>query len=150
MAVKRLGASATGISIEGLPELSRALKSIGPELQRELKRANKDVARFVADDARGAASGLGSTAAKAAPSVKPTAGAGYAGVALGGAGYPFAAGAEFGGQRRPTTMQFEPWRGSGEGAGYFLYPTIRRDAERIEDEYGSALDEVIRKAGLAP
>jgi len=148
MARKRLGADATGISIEGLEEFQRALHVLDKDLEKELRKANREVAKFVATDARGAASALGSTAAKAAPSVKPTAGAGWAGVALGGGGYPFAAGAEFGGRRRPTTMQFQPWRGSGEGAGYFLYPTIRRDAERIEDEYGSALDDLIKRAGL--
>jgi len=148
MARKRLGADATGISIEGLPELQAALRLLDRDLEKELRKANREVAKFVADDARSAASALGSTAAKAAPSLKASAGSAYAGVSLGGGAYPFAAGAEFGGQRRPTTMQFEPWRGTGEDAGYFLYPTIRRDAERIEEEYGAALDDLIRRAGL--
>ena len=145
---RKSAVGAVGINIEGLEELSRALKELDSDLPKELRKANKEVATFVASDARSAASGLGGVAAKAAPSVKPSAGATYAGVALGGGAYPFAAGAEFGGQGRPTTMQFQPWRGSGPGAGYFLYPTITRNSDRIEDEYGTALDDLIRKAGL--
>lgn len=148
MARKRLGSAASGISVDGLPELQKALRQLDNGLEKELKQANSEVARFVASDAAAAAAALGGVAAKAAPSVKASASSGYAGVALGGPSHPFAAGAEFGGGRRPTTRQFQPWRGAGANAGYFLYPTIRRDAERIETEYGQAADRIIRKAGL--
>jgi hypothetical protein len=56
-----------------------------------------------------------------------------------------ALGAEFGGQGRPTTQQFAPWRGQ---TGYFLFPTIRRDHEQIDATYRAALDRIIRAAGL--
>lgn len=141
----RLNATGSGVNVDGLPQLVRALKEIDPALVKELRQANLSVAKFVADDARAGALALGSTAAKVAPSVKASAGAGYAGVALGGPGYPMAAGAEFGSYRY---KQFQPWRGNGSDAGYFLYPAIRQDADRIETEYKWAADEVIRKAGL--
>jgi hypothetical protein len=48
-------------------------------------------------------------------------------------------GAEFGGQRRPTTQQFRPWRGSGSGAGYFLYPAVREMSDDMQKRYGEAL-----------
>ena len=57
-----------------------------------------------------------------------------------------AAGAEFGGQGRPTTQQFRPHLGR---QGYFLYPTIRDNQDRIEDEYLSKVDDLIKRAGLA-
>lgn len=145
---RRSAVGAVGVNVEGLEELSKALKQMDNGLDKELRKAGREVAKFVTADAKGAAAGLGSTAAKSAPSLRASAGAAYAGVSLGGGGYPFALGAEFGGRGRPTTQQFQPWRGSGEGAGYFLYPTILRDQQRIEDEYGQALDDVIRKAGL--
>lgn len=144
----RINASSQGVQVHGLNELNRALRELGPGLQRELKGANLDVARFVADDAESAARSLGGVAAKAAPSIKAAARNVAAGVSFGGSSAPYAMGAEFGGGRRSTTQQFKPWRGSGSGAGYFVYPTIRRDAERIEDEYGEAIDDLLRKVGL--
>lgn len=48
-------------------------------------------------------------------------------------------GAEFGGQARPTTQQFAPWRGRDGGAGYFLWPAVRGERAYIEEAYGEAL-----------
>lgn len=138
---------AGSIRVEGLRELNKALRDIGPEARAELKAASKKIADFVTEDARSAASSLGGVAAKSAPSLAPRAGiGGSAGVAFGGAAYPFAGGAEFGSQRY---KQFQPWRGNGPSAGYFLYPSIRQDADRIVTEYTAALDDVVKKVGLA-
>lgn len=133
------------IQVEGLAELSRALKKAEGAAPGALRETNKKVAETVADKARGRASGLGGVAAKVAPSMRAVAGAKSAGVAGGGASYPMFGGAEFGSIRY---KQFQPWRGSGSDAGYFLYPTIRAEAPNIEDEYRTALDELIGKAGL--
>jgi hypothetical protein len=141
----RRSAGNDAIHVEGLPELKRALDGLGPGLKGELRKTNKTVADIVATDARSAARSLGSTAAHVAPSVKASAGALFAGVALGGPGYDPAMGAEFGSDK---FKQFQQWRGGGEGAGYFLYPTIRRDAERIGIEYEKSMDDLLRKAQL--
>lgn len=141
----RRNAVSQGVSVEGLKELNRALRNIGPDAQKELKAAGLDVAQLVAGDARQIAAGLGGVAAKVAPSITA---AGYttgAGVSFGGSAYPFAAGAEFGSYR---FKQFQPWRGNDSSAGYFVYPAIRQDADRIETEYGKAMDAVMRKNGL--
>lgn len=142
----RIGAG-EGIRVEGLAELDRSLREFGSEFKGEMRKTNKAVAEFVTKDARAAAAGLGSTAAHVAPSLKASAGAQFAGVALGGGAYPMAAGAEFGGRGRPTTQQFQPHLGN---TGYFLYPTIRRDLanNKIEAEYKRGIDKLIRKAGL--
>lgn len=140
-----------GVRVTGLRELNLALRNLARQMGTgggELKAANKEVANFVASESRGKATALGSVAAKTAPSVRASAGATSASVGLGGASAPYGAGAEFGGQHRPTTMQFEPWRGSGPDAGYFLYPTIAANSARIEGEYHDALDSIIRKSGL--
>lgn len=131
------------IQVEGLRELSRALKSMPKEVGKDLQKTNKAVAGFVAKDAKSAASALGGVAAKAAPSIRATASKTSAGVSFGGAAYPFAGGAEFGSIRY---KQFQPWRGSSSDAGYFIYPTIRRDADRIATEYTQALDDFIGRA----
>ena len=138
--------AASGVRVDGIAELHRALKRLDPELEKELKRANKSIAQFVADDARAAAYTLGSVAAKVAPSIKANAGSGWAGISLGGSAYPMAGGAEFGSYRY---HQFQPWRGNSSDAGYFMYPAIRQDADRIETEWKDAADAAIRKAGLA-
>lgn len=136
------------IAVEGLDELNRALKRLSPELQAEMRVANKSVAETVTSKAKGRAASIGGVAAHVAPSLKAAAGAKSASVAGGGASHPAFGGAEFGGRGRPTTQQFRPWRGNGPGAGYFVYPTIRDEAPAIEDEYRDALDSVLRKVDL--
>lgn len=133
------------VKVDGLAELNRALRRMGPEFQKELKGANLDVAQLVAEDARAAARSLGGVAAKTAPSIQAKGYTQSAGVALGGPGYEFAGGAEFGSIR---FKQFQPWRGNGSDAGYFVYPSIRADLERIETEYTAAIDALIKRVGL--
>lgn len=147
------------IQVDGLAELRRTLKDFNPEMQKELRKANRSVATLVAKDARAAAVALGGVAAHVAPSVKASAGIASAGVALGGIGFEMAAGAEFGAgqdklRNRRTGQyvgyrQFEPWRGNSSDAGYFLYPAIRRDADRVVTEYTAAVEAIIERLGLS-
>jgi hypothetical protein len=81
-------------------------------------------------------------AAKTAPSVKASAGQVLAGVSFGGPEAPWGPGAEFGGQGRPTTQQFQPHLGR---QGYFVYPTIRENSEDIENRWLEAADDLIKK-----
>ena len=65
-------------------------------------------------------------------------------------------GAEFGAarnqlrntQRGPVAgwNQFEPWRGSGPDTGYFLWPTIREEADRIVEAIDEALEPLWKRA----
>lgn len=134
-----------GINVEGVTELSKALRRIDPELQKELRKTNREVARGVVVEARVRAGSVGRQQAKAAKSLRAVAGNNYAGVSLGGPGYEFALGAEFGSYR---FKQFPPWRGNDSAAGYFLYPTIRDRADEIVETYDDAIRAMIRKAGL--
>lgn len=137
------------VAVEGLAELQRALKAMGDvESSREVRAAGKEAATYVAGEARGTATSLGGVAAHVAPSIKASAGATNAGVSFGGAAYPMAAGAEFGGRGRPTTQQFQPWRGSGPGSGYFVYPSITDHVDEIVEPYEQAIQSIARKAGL--
>lgn len=131
------------IRVEGLSQLNKQLKALGPEMQRELVESSRNVARFVTEDARSAAGSLGGVAAHVAPSLSAVGGARSAGVAFGGARFPMAGGAEFGSVR---FKQFKMWRGNGSDAGYFVYPTIRRDADRIETEYNQSIEALLKKA----
>lgn len=141
----KFNAKSDGVNVEGLAELRRALKAISATAPKELNAASKEVATFVADDARSTAEGLGGVAAKVAPSIKPSGTASGAAITLGGTAYPMAAGAEFGGRGRPTTQQFKPHLGR---TGYFTYPAIRQNADEIESAYTEKLDDLMRKYDL--
>lgn len=138
--------SGAGVRVEGLAELNRALRALGGrEFQVELREAGREVATEVAGDARSKAVSLGGVAAHVAPSIAASAGFTSAGVSFGGAAHPAAMGAEFGGQGRPTTMQFKPHRGT---VGYFVYPSIRDNSEFITETYLGAVDEILRRHDL--
>lgn len=141
----RFNATGQGVKVEGLAELRKALKAVDAAAPKELAAAGKEVASFVAEDARGKAGGLGGVAGHVAPSIAPGGSARGGSVNFGGAAYPMAMGAEFGGQGRPTTQQFRPHLGR---TGYFVYPSIRDNGERIESEYGNAIDDLMRKYDL--
>lgn len=141
----KINAKSQGVRVEGLRELNKALKALGPEVQAELKAANFEVGTMVADDAKSLALGLGGVAAKVAPSIRATKTQAGAAVSFGGAAYPFAGGAEFGSYRYP---QFKPWRGNSSDAGYFIYPAIRQDADQIETTYVERIDDILRKHDL--
>jgi hypothetical protein len=141
----KINATSQGVRVTGLKELNKALKALGPDVQKELKAANFEVGSMVAGDAQSIAQGLGGVAAKVAPTIKATKTQAGAAVSLGGAAYPFAAGAEFGGQGRPTTQQFKPHLGR---TGYFVYPSIRQNADEIESTYVERLDDIMRKNGM--
>ena len=141
----KINAKGDGVNVEGLADLRRALKAIDAAAPRELSAVGKQVAGFVAEDARSIAEGLGGVAAKSAPSVKASSSGGGGAIGLGGGAYPMAAGAEFGGRGRPTTQQFKPHLGR---TGYFVYPSIRRNADRIEESYSEKLDDLMRKYDL--
>lgn len=146
MASNRINATGDGVRVAGLNELNRALRNMGgKELQKELKAAGKAVADKVADDARAGAMSLGGVAAKVAPSIRASAQNTGAGVSFGGRAYPMAGGAEFGSIQY---KQFKPWRGNTSDAGYFLYPAIRSNSDRIADEYLSAVEDLARRNGL--
>lgn len=128
-----------GIRVEGLRALDKALKELGPDVRDALKDTNREVADTEASRIRSAAAGMGGVAAKTAPSITSRASFQSAGVAFGGAAYPFGMGAAFGGQGRPTTQQFKPWtRG-----GYFPFPQIKADEDDIADAYIDAVNRVI-------
>lgn len=132
-----------GVRVEGLNELILRLKALENGSEVGVRLANKAAASLVASGAASAASSLGGVAGHVAPGIKASAGLKSGSVSLGTD--PAAAGAEFGGQARPTTQQFSPWTGH---TGRFLFPTIRRDREEIDSTYRAALDMIIREAGL--
>jgi len=143
------------VTVEGLDEFRRELRKLDEKgLIDELKDANYDVAKLVVGRAQQNASSR--MERSAAASMRPSRQAARAQVTGGGADVPFFGGAEFGAmrnQRRQTPRgtvtgwnQFQPWRGSGSGAGYFLYPAIRESTDDIVEMYGEAIEKITARA----
>ena len=146
--------SGAATKVVGLAEFRRELKKLDePHLVNQLKDVNYAVASLVVSSAKAHASTRMESAA--AESLRPSRSGARAQV-TGGAGIEFFGGAEFGAaqdQIRNTARgavtgwnQFQPWRGSGSGAGYFLYPAIRDETEHIVDMYGDALEKIASQA----
>ncbi len=134
------------VRVEGLEELRAGLKKIGPEWPAKLGQVNKQLTSMIVASAKARA--VTRQAAKAAESLKASAGAKEAVITLGGDAFPFALGAEFGALQY---KQFPPWRGnqfapSSDGVGYFLHPAIHADLGKIEDAYLDAIDDLTHQA----
>jgi len=140
--------------------LNKSIRRLPKEAKAKLRDGSERIARKVAADAQGRAKSQGGIAALVAPTIRsgrdtvpvvkmgdtsrlPTSGSGWERKREGKRQTigDVIWGAEFGGGRRPTTRQFLPWRGSGEGAGYFLWRAVRGDREFIADAYEDAMAE---------
>lgn len=134
----------TVFEIKGMRELLRALNKIPKELQNDVRDASQGIATDLVAGAKGAAStplqNLAATGLKAKRDRVPVvsaSGSVRAGVKTQDIFY----GAEFGGRRRPSTMQFLPHKGQ---QGYFLYPTARARGKRYFEMWAEAIDKAFR------
>lgn len=132
------------VSIQGLRELTQALRQVDTELPKALREASVEAAELVATDARGRASSMHGAARKTAPSIKAMGTQRQAVVRLGHGGrYPFALGAEFGALQY---KQFPAWTGNGMDAGYFFFPAIRDNTDKVVELMADRLERVTRHA----
>jgi len=153
------------VRVKGAKELRKTLKGMDERgVLKELGKVNNRIASVVVSRAQGNAG----TAMErsAAGRLRAGKGATKATVTLGGK--PYDLGAEFGARRNvvrtrkvrvATVMgtamygsgtylglnQFKDHRGTGERAGYFLYPAIRESRDEIIDQYGDEIDRLFRK-----
>ena len=143
-------------SVKGL---NGALRSLPKEATDELRTASGEIAQFVVEDAQAGAMHVGGVARLVAPSIKVGRDRVPA-VKMGGSTrLPVTstrrsrkgsrqtvgdiwAGSEFGGGARATTHQFKPHRGK---VGYFLWPAVRQDSDRIQRTYSEALDDALQR-----
>ena len=130
-----------------LSKLRKALKVAGAELPKELTKANKAAAAFIADEARSNYRALYTQhSGKSAKTIRPFASATRAQVGLGSPKQPHLQGQEFGGGRRKRTRQFPPWRGNKDDAGYFFWPAVRDKEFELKKLYAELIEKVTRKA----
>jgi len=143
------------IRIEGLNETRAAVKRLAdPEKTRQYKAVGFTIARdVVIPAAKGKASNR--LERRAAGTLKPVRTVTGGAVRLGG-GFPAALGAEFGANRNQTRAgnpggrpaqvrgwnQFQPWRGSDAGAGYFMWPAIREQTGEIVNRWADMIEKL--------
>ena len=134
----------TSFEIKGLNQLLRALNTIPKDLQNEVRDASADIATDLVSGAKSAAVGRQAEMVAGGLKVKrdrvpvvSASGTIRKGVRMRDVFY----GAEFGGQNRPTTLQFPPHR---RQEGYFLYPTARRRGRHYANLWAEAVDKAFK------
>lgn len=127
------------VRVEGLKELRAELRKV--DMHKGLQKAGKKVAEKVAERTRSAASGLGGVTVREVPTIKALASQTRAQVKVGGS--PWSMGSLFGSVRY---RQFRPWRGSGPGAGYYLWPQLAEMRDEITDTYADEIERLLARA----
>ena len=137
--------------IEDLPGILRRLSKLPKTAQQEIRAAAQAIADEEAGRIQAAAAGSSRQAAAIAQFIKsrrdrvPAISAGgsrKSGLASGAKAGEIFFGAEFGGGARWTTQQFRPHQGT---VGYFFYPTLRADQERMVQRWLSAVNAIERE-----
>lgn len=133
-------------TLAGLDKAER--RDIGKELKREFET--------IVDDAIGRAKSGASTKGqrKAAGTLKQASSATGAAMRFGG-GFAGAFGHEYGANQNTLRQsargsymglnQFPSWRGSGETAGYFMWPGIRKAADEGVESLADAVTKILTK-----
>jgi len=133
------------LEVRGLDEFVRVLGTIPRALDDEFKRVTVDIANDLAAGARNAArtplQALAVRGLEVDTSDPPALVVGGTMVRPGTAAIDIWYGAEYGGGRRPTTKQFQPWLGQ---RGYFLTPVARERGSKYNDMYGAAIEKAMQ------
>lgn len=139
--------------------LQRAIRTLPKEAKARLRRGSLAIAKDVAPKAADRARRVGGVAAYVAPTIKarsdtvPKIVQGGTAMLPSRDGRPRQGdsqtvgavmwGAEFGSDR---FRQFSPWRGSGTGAGYFLFPEVRAQSDAIMERWDEAFMDAVDSA----
>jgi len=127
--------------IDDLPGMLKRLSALPKTAQAEIRAQAQAIADEEAVKIRTAAVGSSAQAAAVAPFIKArrdrvpaivAGGPAKAKVSGGATRGEIFFGAEFGGQARKTTMQFRPHKGR---EGYFFYPQLRQDSDRMVERW---------------
>lgn len=122
------------VQLEGLDRVLAKLASLPAAAQREVDEVARQVAGVNALEIRNAAAQGSRQVRRASESVHAE------GAAIVGGG-PFFMGSMFGGQARPTTQQFLPFRAKG----YWFWPTLKANFSETMDAFESVVDAIARE-----
>lgn len=129
------------ISVDGLTELNRNLRSISKEAPKGLRIALNGVADLLVDKTRRE---IPRRTGKAQSSLKAQSTRTSARVSVGGPKAPYYPWLDFGGRTGINRSVVRPFYKEGR----YLYPTLRRIRPDVEKALGQALVAVARDAGL--
>jgi len=116
------------------------MKQAEGDFDGALKAVNKEIATSVAESARSRyKSRYHSISGDGAKSIKALATQRRAQIGIGSKRAPYAQGQNFGSDR---LMRFSPRR----EPDHFLYATLQKDREAIEEKHGQMIDDLMRKA----
>lgn len=137
------------VEVDGLKQLLRDARKVENDLPKVMRQSLLPISQSVLSQARQRGQSLGGVQRHAVRrGLRGGATQNSAWIKLAASSEPTILGAEFGGGRRRTTQQFPPWRGSGGGAGYFVFPTIRRMSGDVTDRLEDAVVDLLRRAGF--
>lgn len=122
--------------IEGMQQFESALNEIQKQLPKQVKEAAEQIAKDWISAARNKASRPHAREAAAALSV----GRDADGATIVNDNVYFF-GEEFGGQARPSTMQFPPHQGQ---RGYWFFPAARANADKFQQVWEKAIDQATK------
>ena len=124
----------TGVHVDGVRELLRALSKMEKEVSDSVRDASQGIAERFAANVSGATRLEQAVAAsvKAKRDRLPVIAMGSGSLSSGASVRDVMFGAEFGGGSRPATAQFLPHNGR---VGYFLYPTVRAHGAAAAEEW---------------
>lgn len=140
-----MGKAPVGVSVEGLRELSAALRKVGPEHAKELRVEFKKIAEIVARDARGR---LPVRSGRAAASLRATGDARGAAVIGGRKSVPYYGWLDFGGTLSPSGRRRNTQSRPRLKEGRAIYPAIRANRDELLEASVRSLDNAKRQAGL--
>jgi len=132
--------------IKGLNQLLRVMNKLPKDLQNDVRDASVAIADSLVASAQNAAhtplTQLAASGLKVKRDRVPVVRVGRNKVRTGVKETDIFYGAEFGGRKRPTTMQFLEHRGK---RGYFLYPTARANGRKYSELWAGAVDKAFKQ-----
>ena len=127
------------VDVEGLDSTLLFLAQLTAKIHTAGREGALEAVAQEASRVRARGASAGSQARLAARSVQ-TSGGSLLAAAGGGTPAAIFYGAEFGGGGRPRTRQFATHRGT---RGYWFWPTLNADDERIVEAFADALDPIL-------
>jgi hypothetical protein len=129
------------VQVRGLRDYQKALRDIEPALGPELRKALNEVAEIVASDAR---SLVPARSGKARSSIKAGSSQRAAQIKVGGTKAPYFPWLDFGGRVGRQKSVKRPFIQEGR----YIYPTLRRRRDDVEEKLFDVLGRLAEHAGL--
>jgi len=129
------------IAVEGLKELTKALRDVDKDLPKLIRLAANDAANILIDKTRPT---MPSRTGRAKGSLKARSTRTSARVSIGGAKAPYVPWLDFGGKTGRNKSVIRPFIKEGR----YLYPTLAKYRDDIVDNMQENLQDIVRQAGL--